>query len=166
MKLTEEKIIHLQGLTGLNGDKARKILEQCGGDELEALLLLEKKGVIAQSSVGRYTTAESATEKRHFITPSSTRHRRERVSDEPLGWGEHIWMLLVGNRLVARHKEDASRRIECPLGALAALLVIAWHVVVVVLVLGLLTGWRYQLVGPQLAPLAKKIMKILRDEEN
>ena len=61
-----------------------------------------------------------------------------------------MWLFLVGNRLVAHKVEDPARRIECPLGALLALLVIAWYAVAAVLALGFALGWRYRLEGPQL----------------
>ena len=150
MKLTEEKLRHLQELTHLSEDVARDALEGTGGDELEALERLEQKGRIPAGSVGFYSTAEEGRKQTGTLSPLPGRRRAQKVSDTPMTWGERVWLFLVGNRLVAHKVEDRTRRIECPLGALLALLVIAWYAVAAVLALGFALGWRYRLEGPQL----------------
>lgn len=150
VKLTEEKLGHLQQLTGLNPDVTRELLEQCKGDELEALEWLEQRGSIPDSGLGYYSTAEEKAQPGVVLTPMRSRKVVPQFSDMPLTLGERIWLFFVGNRLVARHRRDESRRIECPLGALVTLLIIAWYVVVGVLLLGLVLGWRYRMEGPQL----------------
>ncbi len=152
MRLTEEKVEHLCSLTGLDEEHIREALEENRGDELETLAWLERRGSVADAGLGFYSTAEQSGTGTGPLVPVQGRRALQRVSvsEPPLDWGERIWLFLVGNRLVATKRDDTRRRIECPLGALLALLVIAWYVVVVVLLAGLVLGWRYRLAGPQL----------------
>jgi hypothetical protein len=150
MNLTEGKLTHLQQLTGLERTAAREALERCGGDELEALELLERRGSIADSGLGYYSTALDKAQPGVVLSPMRSVRRTRRVSETSLTLGEKIWMFFVVNRLVARNRRDRKNRIECPLGALLTLLIIAWYVVAGVLLLGLLLGWRYRMEGPQL----------------
>jgi hypothetical protein len=63
---------------------------------------------------------------------------------------EWFWSCLVNNRLEAYKKYDPTRQIQCPIGALLALVIIAWYVVAVILIVGIFMGWRYRLAGPEL----------------
>ena len=150
MKLTEEKREHLRQLTGLNPDVTREALEHSNGDELEALEWLEQTGRIPDSGLGYYSTAAEKAQPGVVLTPVRSSRTLPRFSDMPLTWGEKLWLFFVGNRLVAWHRKDQSRRMECPLGALLTLLLIAWYVVVGVLLLGFVLGWRCRMEGPQL----------------
>ncbi len=150
MRLSEEKVEHLRALTGLDADRVRDALEVNQGDELETLLWMEQQGILNSAGLGFYSTAEKSAEGAGAMLPAQGRQVVKHVSEPPLDWGERIWLFLVGNRLIATKWNDSRRRIECPLGALLALLAIAWYVVAAVLLLGLLLGWRYRLAGPQL----------------
>lgn len=158
MRMTEEKLQHLQEITGLRAGQAREALEQTQGDELEALEWLEQRGRIASAGLGYYSTAEKETQEAERLLPVMRRRSSRRVSDTPLSWGEKIWMFLVGNRLAAWNTKNQNQRFECPLGALLTLLVIAWYVVAAVLVLGWVLGWRYRMEGPQLGPEALRAL--------
>ena len=150
MKLTEEKLRHLQEFTHLSEAAAREALEWANGDELEALEWLEQEGRIPAGSLRFYSTAEEGRQQIGTLVAVPGRRRAQKVSDTPMTWGERVWLFLVGNRLVAHKVEDPARRMECPLGALLALLVIAWYAVAAVLLMGFALGWRYRLEGPQL----------------
>lgn len=164
MNLTEEKLRHLQDITGLDAERSREALAWAQGDELEALAWLEQKGSIASAGLGFYSTAEEKTRETNGLAPVFRRREIQRVSDTPLGWGERIWLFLVGNRLVAVQRRNRNRRIECPLGVLLALLVIAWYAVIGVLVVGLVLGWRYRLEGPQLGK--ERVNAVLRQVQD
>lgn len=164
MKLTQEKLDHLGQLTGLGADVCREALQRVNGDELEALEWLEQRGSIADAGLGRYSTAENKAQPGVVLTPMRSARRARRVSDTPLSLGEKLWLFFVGNRLVAWHRKDQSRRMECPLGALLTLLLIAWYVVAGVLLLGLVLGWRYRMEGPQLG--ADRLRALLGESVN
>lgn len=150
MRVSEEKVEHLCALTGLDEGLVRDALEGNQGDELETLVWLEQQGILISAELGFYSTAQESTEGAGAMLPAQSRQLVKHASEPPLDWGERIWLFLVGNRLIATKWNDSRRRIECPLGALLALLAIAWYVVAAVLLLGLLLGWRYRLAGPQL----------------
>lgn len=157
MKVTEEKCARLCALTGLGADQILGALEHTQGDELRALLHLKELGLIADSGVKTYSTAEHSAASAHASKLLVRAGERGLQSVKSLRWWERVWLFLVGNRLVAERREN--RRIECPLGALLALLVIAWHVVAAVLVLGWVLGWRYRFEGPDLGE--ERLKKLL-----
>ena len=152
MKLTEEKKQRMQSLTGVTPGQAEQALNTAQGDELEALLWLEHNGIIESAGVGYYSTVGAVT-KGTNTTPAVQLAETQRQESSPATLMERLrwfWRLLVGNRLEAYRKYDPTRKIECPLGALIALVLIAWYVVVVVLMIGICLGWRYRFAEPQL----------------
>lgn len=153
MKLTEEKRHRLQSLTGVTQKQAEEALHAANGDLLEALLWLEDAGFITSAGVGRYSTAgapQSHQEGLPANQPNSSSLIPEDRPDSFTGWLKWLWMFLISNRLEAYQKYDPSRQIQCPLGVLIALVIIAWYAVAGVLILGICLGWRYRLGGPQL----------------
>jgi hypothetical protein len=147
MKQTEEKCARLRELTGVTEEQAREALNANQEDLLDSLLWLEKQGIIEHSGVGCWSTAGS----------TQTEQRTEMVTTPPsqppktfTGWWKWLWSCLVNNRLEAYKKYDPTRQIQCPIGALLALVIIAWYVVAVILVVGIFMGWRYRLAGPEL----------------
>lgn len=151
MEITTEKIERLCRLTGVFYFQAEDALREADGVLLDALALLEQQGLIESDGVGRYSTAGALQES------EPPRRRREpeplprpRNLREWLRWG---WGCLLNNRLEASRRDDPARQIQCPIGVLLVLLIIAWYAVVGVLALGMLLGWRYRLAGPQLEKL-------------
>lgn len=149
MEITQEKIELICRLTGVFYFQAETALRETHGVPLDALLLLERQGLIESAGVGRYSTAGALQE------PEPFRRRREPepAPSRPRGareWARWCWSFLLNNRLEACHRYDPARQIQCPIGVLLALLAIAWYAVVGVLAAGALFGWRYRLAGPQL----------------
>lgn len=152
MKQTEEKLNRLQSLTGVTLHQAEAALHAAKGDLLEALIWLEDAGFITSAGVGRYSTAGAPQPPQEELSSAQApsllmpEKRPESVKD----WLKWLWMFLISNRLEAYKKYDPSRQIQCPMGVLIALVIIAWYAVAGVLILGICLGWRYRLAGPQL----------------
>ena len=56
MQITQEQVERLRARTGLSYERARALLEQAGGDLLEALILLERQGGPGQAAGSFYST--------------------------------------------------------------------------------------------------------------
>ena len=161
MKLTEEKIRQIQELTGVTPEQAEQALSAANGDGLEALLWLQQSHIIENAGVGYYSTAVTPTygTGTHLPVQREPEEHRDELPSTFTGWVQWIWRFLVSNRLEAYRKYDETRKIECPLGALIALLIIAWYVVVGVLMVGIFLGWRYRFAGPQMG--GQKINRVV-----
>lgn len=150
MKQTKEKLERLIDMTGVAVDQAETALFDSDGDLLGALLELQENGLIDDTGVGRWSTAGSAPSTDYRFTPAPAFSAAEPLPSGFLPKLKWFWRFLVSNRLEAYKKYDPSRQIQCPLGALIALLAIAWYVVVGTLIFGICIGWRYRFAGPQM----------------
>lgn len=157
MNISEETIRRLQELAGVAEEQARAALEAAKGELLDALLWLQENGIIPDAGVGRYSTASGCGEREQAGSMTQSRQTRqqeeetsERMPRDFPGMVRWVWHFLVNNRLEVYKKYDPARVIQCPIGALIALVAIAWFVVAVCLIVGIFMGWRYRLAGPQL----------------
>jgi hypothetical protein len=132
MKITEEQIQKLMAYTHATAEQAAAALKKADGDLLNALHLL----------LGEQTKEE----------------RPHSAGDDPpaptfvgrlVEFLRFLWRFLVENRLEA-YRPGTERKIECPLAALLALLVIAWYAVIFFVVLGLAFGWKFRFCGTDL----------------
>lgn len=147
MKLNAEKIARLQELAGVTEIQAQEALNAANGDLLEALLWLERMGIIESAGVGSYSTVGTPPPEPVEEALVTVKEPKNKSVLSMIQW---VWQWLVNNRLEAYKKYDPTRQIQCPIGALIGLLCIAWYVVVACLIAGVCLGWRYRLAGPQL----------------
>jgi hypothetical protein len=154
-----EKITKLMEKTGVNEAEASQALASCGGDLLDAILLLEREGKINRAS-SAYTTGDDKTENAGTENEGSETWRaipevykdRSRTGST----GEDGW-----HKFVRRAKSLLALSIECTFGAerrgkeiitipvlvLILLLVFAFWAVVPLLVIGLFLDCRYRFHG-------------------
>ncbi len=153
-----EKITKLMEKTGVNEAEASQALASCGGDLLDAILLLEREGKINRAS-SAYTTGEDNAENAGTETADNETWRaipevykdRSKTSTGEDGW----------HKFVRRAKSLLALSIECTFGAerrgkeiitipvlvLILLLIFAFWAVVPLLVIGLFLDCRYRFHG-------------------
>lgn len=138
----EEKIRRLCEGLGVSQKAAQTALEQTSDDLLDAAALLELGRDPELCRVGRYTTPQRDTPPAPVPAP------------EPQGeFGARLWQFFRGilthplaNGLEVRTRERVVTTV--PAGVLAALVIVAFWVTVGLLCLGVLTGCRFTLLGP------------------
>ena len=143
MSITRELIQRLSDHTGVSFEDAKAALEACGGDMLDALSWLERAGKIPASGIHSYATDTGSA-------PPPEEEPYEREQPARGTFLRSAWRWLVDNRLEILRRSDGVCVLECPIVALAALLILAWWLVLVLLGVGYLLGWRYRFAGPNL----------------
>lgn len=138
-------IQRLSAHAGVAPSDAQAALEASDGELLDALVWLERQGMIPEAGVCTYSTKDGITAEPPNEEPIETEEPKKKKK-----WFVMAWNWLLDNRLEVYRTDTESRSMECPMAALLALLILAWWVVVLLVLVGFLMGWRYRLVGPHL----------------
>lgn len=176
MAVTLEQVEKLREKSGLSYEQAKHLLEQTGGDLLEALILLERQGVLSGGSA-YYTTRPGGTESSEAASaedsgstgrprvwgltlPSQSRGQRDgqgsRADSAPPGWKEQLRQLLAAGLDLLRHAtvnqfqvwRNGEMTTSMPVLILVLLVVAAFWISVPLLVVGLFFGYQYHFAGP------------------
>ena len=146
MAVTLQQVEELRAIAKVSYADAKAALEASGGDLLDAMILLERQGKVGDSGVEGYNTVPGPeTPEQDGEEPDAARPGRSLT-----GWVKWLWQVLVENHFEAYPKNRPEDAFQVPLAALAALLVLAWYVVVILVIAGFFLGWRYRFAGPQL----------------
>lgn len=143
MSITREMIQRLSDHADVTFEDAQAALEASGGDMLDALSWLEQMGKIPTSGIHSYATDTGSA-------PPPEEPPREREQPARGNFLRSAWRWLVDNRLEICRRSDGTCVLECPIVALVALLILAWWLVLILLGVGFLLGWRYRFAGPNL----------------
>ena len=159
MAVTLEQVERLREKADISYEEAKALLEQTGGDLLDALILLERQGRVERPGGAFYSTRPNQ-EGRPPSGPLGMGDywRRTRTDTTRMNWRtrwREIWDTLVN---VLRHSTENQfevwRRGEMmtsiPVLILIILLIVAFWISLPLLVVGLVTGCRYRFSGPDL----------------
>ena len=159
MAVSLEQVERLREKADISYEEAKTLLEQTGGDLLEALILLERQGRVERPGGGFYTTRPQG-EERPLSGPLGVGDywRRTRTDTTKMSWRDRlreVWDTLVN---VLRHSTENQfevwRRGELmtsiPVLILIILVIVAFWISLPLLVVGLIIGCRYRFSGPDL----------------
>lgn len=132
MKITDEQIQRLMHYTRASAERAAAALQEADGDLLDALRIL----------LGEEASVDDGRDPK--IPPAGAGKGKKRE-----GTLRRVWRFLVENRLEA-YRPGREQKIECPLAALVALLVLAWYALLFFMILGICFGWKFRFDGPNL----------------
>ncbi len=155
--VTLEQVEKLRERTGITYEEAKKALEETNGDLLEAVINLEQQNRISAPESGGYYNSKA--EKQETIDNS-----RENASEDQTSKGDGTtfvemmgslfrWcgkMIHIGNINSFEVMKDGKNIMMIPLTVLALLLIFAFWIVVPIIFVGLIFGYRYQVSGPDL----------------
>lgn len=146
MNITDEQIKRLMHYTRASAERAAAALKEADGDLLDALrILLDEEASVDDGRDPRLPPAGAGKGKKLE------------------GVLRRVWRFLVENRLEA-YRPGREQRIECPLAALLALLVLAWYALLFFMILGVCFGWRFRLAGPDLGK--DSVNRVVSDLDN
>ena len=149
--ITLEHVEKLREKTGVSFEDAKRALDISDGDMLDAVIWLERQGLLDAPAGGQYTT------KPPVVVPDpqdkSGGHAR---GDSFKRWCAAAWTWCVGmidkaNRNMFEVKRKDAVLIAIPVSVLALLLLFMFHASMVLLVVGLFCGCRYRFVGQDIA---------------
>lgn len=161
MAVTLEQVERLREKADISYEEAKALLEQTGGDLLDALILLERQGRLDGQGGGFYTTRpQGPGEDSPTTGPLKVGDywRRTRTDTTKMDWKARLrefWDTLVN---LLRHSTENQfevwRRGEMmtsiPVLILIILLIVAFCISVPLILVGLVLGCRYRFSGPDL----------------
>jgi len=159
--VTIEQVEKLREKTGVTYAEAKKVLEETQGDLLEAVILLERENKIKPPSGGGiYHSNEDNTQQSSEKTQDhkGKKKAKEQQKEDSLSFGELVgsffnWLgkaFHKGNTNNFEVVKDGKNVMRIPLTVLVLLLIFAFWIVIPLLVIGLIVGFRYGFAGPDL----------------
>ena len=161
MAVTLEQVERLREKVDISYEEAKALLEQTGGDLLDALILLERQGRVEGPGGGFYTTrpqdpgeggpAEGPLKMGDYW-------RRTRTDTTKMDWRARLrefWDTLVN---LLRHSTENQFEVwrhgemmtSIPVLILIILVIVAFGISIPLLLVGLVMGCRYRFSGPDL----------------
>lgn len=159
--ITIEQVEKLREKTGISYEEAKRVLEQTQGDLLEAVILLEGENRIKPpSGGGMYHSREDATQDRseNAQDQKSKKKAKAQQKEDSLSFGELVgsffnWLgkaFHKGNTNNFEVVKDGKNVMRIPLTVLVLLLIFAFWIVIPLLIIGLIVGFRYGFAGPDI----------------
>lgn len=160
MAVTLEQVERLREKAAVSYEEAKQLLEQTGGDLLDALILLERQGRVDPQGGGFYSTRPGGAPGSAAAqdAPSGGGARRHAQSSAGTDWRDRL--REIGSTLVNVLRHSTSNQMEVwrhgqmmtsvPVLILVILAILAWWITVPLLIIGLVAGCRYRFSGPDL----------------
>lgn len=152
-----EQVEKLRQYGNITYDEAKKALEEANGDILEAIIILEKQGIIQEPKNGGYHTFKNGkqNEKNNFKLNECKSGSKENdgSSFSELMGRLFKWVGGIINRGNMNHFEvvkGENKIITIPATILALLLLFMFWITIPLIVIGLFCGYRYMFTGPDL----------------
>lgn len=144
-----EMIEELVKKADITNEEARKVLEECNWDLLDAIILLERQGKI-QNRAAKETIILEKNE-------TNNEKNNEQAKEESGGIGEVIGRVFrfigkifkKGNETYFVAAKEKEKPIKISLTVFIILSCIAFWFVGIILVVGLFTGYKYSLFSPK-----------------
>ena len=144
-----EKVERLREKADVTYDEAKRALEACNWDMLDALIYLETLGKVKKSSVTTYHSSKAEEEKLHDVE-KTVRAEERKMKEENCkkkiknGWDKFI-RVCTDNHSVVKHKEK--KVIDIPLGAALIIFALGWHVLLILMLISLFFEYKYNIIG-------------------
>lgn len=154
--VTLEQVEKLRERAGISYEEAKKALEETNGDLLEAIINLEKRNLIkAPESGGYYSSKEEKQESRGG---SQNTYEERKSKGGHTHFGDMLgnffsWCAKIIHKANTNSFEvvkDGNTVMLVPLTVLALLVIFAFWIVVPLIFVGLVVGYRYRFTGPDL----------------
>jgi hypothetical protein len=175
-QVTEEEIVmasleqveKLREKANVSFEEAKEALDASGGDLLDALIYLEKRGKVNPPSTGGYYSSQNSG--------GSQAEQNGGYSACRQGQGESFGDMLKrffrfclkiitkGNNNYFEAERNGNTVISCPVTILVILLILLFWVIVPLLIVGLFFGFRYRFRGNELGK--ESVNKVMDDVSN
>lgn len=159
--ITLEKVEKLREKTGISYEEAKKVLEETEGDILEAVIRLERENRIQAPETGGFYHSKGEQQQPksepHQQQKEQTKEKKAKKEDS-VSFGELLgsffsWcgrILHKGNINNFEINKEGKNIMRLPLTVVALLLIFAFWIVIPLLIVGLIFGFRYRFTGPDL----------------
>ncbi|MCK9444902.1 MAG: DUF4342 domain-containing protein [Tissierellaceae bacterium] len=177
--VTLQQVEELRAYANISFKEARSALEETNGDILEAIINLEKKGLIKQPKDGGYYSTKESTQEE----PKDKSKYREESTSSFQGTVRKFGVFLnklfdKGNSNLFEVTKGGSKVMSFPVTILVLLMIFTFWITIPLMILGLFFGYGYKFVGPDLGKesvnramdsasnVAKNIKKEFKGDDN
>lgn len=155
--VTLEQVEELRKYASISFNEAKAALEETDGDILEAIINLEKRGIIKGPEGGGYYSSKDASE--NDQKDANKEKAKEGIYDESVtSFSDTVNKFISflkklfkkANRNSFHVTKDGERIISVPVIILAILILCAFWITIPIMVIGLFLGYKYSFAGPDL----------------
>lgn len=144
-----EKVERLREKADVTYDEAKRALEACNWDMLDALIYLETLGKVKKSTVTTYHSSNDGEDKLYDVEKTVNAEERKNKEESckmkvKKGWDKFI-KVCTDNHFVVKHKEK--KVIDIPLGAALVIFALGWHVLLILMLISLFFDYKYNIIG-------------------
>lgn len=137
-----EKVERLRKTAEVSYEEAKKALEECEGDLLDAMVYLERQGRVKSPKQTSYTTQYEEPAKIEQAAKETENHGGFcDMLNRFLAWCRK--MIQKGNETNFKVEKQGESIVRIPVTLLVILLIVGWHIILILLVIGLFLGCRY-----------------------
>lgn len=144
-----EKVERLREKADVTYDEAKRALEACNYDMLDAMIYLEALGKVKKTSDTAYYSSKAEEEKLYDVE-KTVNDREKKSSEEGFKNGcrkglEKFIKVCKENHFIVKHQDK--KVIDIPLGLAIIIFVVGWHVLLVVMLVSLFFECKYSVEG-------------------
>lgn len=141
-----EKVERLREKADVSYEEAKKALDECGGDLLDAMVYLEKQGKVKKEGKGSYSTQYAEPEDFHK-KPDEKEHTggTKDTLNRFFAWCGK--MIQKGNVTMFKVERNEKNIIRIPVTVFVILLILFFEFVIPLMIIGLFLDCRYSFEG-------------------
>lgn len=141
-----EKVERLREKADVSYEEAKKALEECDGDLLDAMVYLEKQGKVKKPKASSYTTQyEESQDFTEAVKGEKEMGGAGKTLNRFFAWCGR--MIEKGNQTMFRVEREGKNIIRVPVTIFVILLIIFWEIIIPVMIVGLFLSCRYSFEG-------------------
>lgn len=161
-----DKVEKLVQKTGVSYEEARQVLEQSGGDLLDAMILLEQSGRVKAPKHSSYSTEYEAQPRYEAVAQALEVAGRGGRREGESGWsklkafGKKAWHFLCSNYLLVHR--NGNLVVKLPFWSVALILLMIWYLTLILVVVSLFFGFSYSCQGEKDMKKVNRVMERAR----
>lgn len=158
-----DQVKKLKEYANITYEEAKKVLEEANGDLLDAVIILEKENRINTPEGGGSFLSHSAGDAEKKDEKSSGKDKTDKISFGDVMGDIFRWVGRIihkGNVNSFEAKKGGERILKIPLNLLAILVIFGSWIVIPLLILGLIFGYRYSFNGPDVNQANQELHKV------
>lgn len=150
---TLEQVEKLREKANVSFEEAKAALEASGDDLLDALIYLERQGRVNEPAGGGYYTSQNTQEEQHNYNENNggRQYNNSSFKDMMSKFGRFCAKVFhIGNTNYLEAEKNGAVLFECPVTALALLLIFFFWVIVPLFIVSLFFGFHYRFRGNEM----------------
>lgn len=144
-----EKVERLREKADVTYDEAKRALEACNWDMLDAMIYLESLGKVKKTSDTDYYSSNTKEDKLYdvekTIKDEERRNKEESFKNSFKRGFDRFIKICKENHFIVKHEDK--KVIDLPLGIALIIFLIGWHVLLIVMLISLFFECKYSIEG-------------------